>query len=294
MMRLRRRTILTRMELYEIASDLPAMRAPVLVMALDAWVDAGEAATKAAEHLARDGATVATFDTDALLDYRSRRPTLDIVDGEAASLGWAELTVRHARAGNLDLLVASGPEPDLRWKEFADSVVDIARRFGVSRSVALGAIPAAVPHTRPVAILATASPRDQLGPQDRVPEGLLRVPAAALSVVQMRLAEAGYPTIGFFAQIPHYVTAPFLAGAQALLERLARFLGVPLPLRPLPEDAATQLAELDETVAGRPDVAAYVQRLEEMVPGAGLTPGESIPSADEIAAEVEKYLRGRE
>ena len=280
------------MTLYRFVDEPAELRAPVLIMAFDAWVDAGGAATGAASHVARDGETIATFDTDALLDYRARRPILDVVDGQAKALAWQEVAVRWVRAEARDLLVLSGPEPDYRWKEFAASVRELALRLGVVQGISLGAIPAAVAHTRSISLLTTASPPDLLGPEDRRPEGLLRVPAAALSVVQLGLAEHGIPTVGFFAQIPHYVTPVYAAGVVALLERLARHVGVAFPLGTLEEEARQQRRQLDALVEERPDVKEHVERLEALAPEEGLAGGGRIPSGEEIAAEVEKFLRG--
>jgi hypothetical protein len=277
--------------LYRFTADVGELRAPVLISAFDAWIDAGGAATGAAAHIGRDGVPIISFDTDALLDYRARRPILDVVDGQAKELAWQELTVKLVRAESRDLLVFTGPEPDYRWKEFSASVVELAQRLGIVRSVVLGAIPAAVAHTRPVSLLATASPPDLLGPEDRAPEGLLRVPAAALSVVQMHLAEQGIPTIGFFAQIPHYVTPAYAPGVLALVERVSRHLGLDLPLGTLTEEAQQSRAQLDVIVEGRPEVKEYVERLESLTPEEGLSSGQPIPSGDEIAAEVERFLR---
>lgn len=269
-----------------------ALRAPVLVMAFDAWVDAGGAATGAAMHIARDGRTIATFDSDQLLDYRARRPILDVVDGEVKELAWHELVLKHVVTAERDLFVIVGPEPDFRWKELAAAVRELALRLGVVQVVALGAIPAAVPHTRPVPLLATATPPDQLTPEDRRPEGLLRVPAAALSVVQLAIAEHGIPIAGFFAQVPHYVTAVYAAGVAALVSRVGRHIGVPFATGSVEEEAKEQRVQLDEVLEERPDIKQHVQQLEALTPEGGLVVGGRIPSGDEIAAEVEKYLRG--
>lgn len=278
------------MSLYRMTREIGELRAPLLVTAFDGWVDAGGAATGAAGHIARDAPAVASFDTDALLDYRARRPILDVVDGEAKVLAWQELNVRHVAAPARDLLVLSGPEPDYRWHELTASVRELALRLGVVQSVALGAIPAAVPHTRPVTLMATATPPDLLGPDDVRPAGLLRVPAAALSVVQMGLSEHGIPTVGFYAQVPHYVTAVHAPAVLALVERLGRHAGVEFPLASLIEEASRQRDQLDTAVAERPEIAEHVRQLESMTPEVGLG---RIPSGDEIAAEVEKYLRGQ-
>jgi hypothetical protein len=267
---------------------LPAdLVAPVMVVAFDGWVDAAGASSAAAEHLADDGALVATFDDDALFDYRSRRPTLDIIDGTLHRLQWPALQIHHRPIGGRDLLILHGPEPDFRWKELGDDVGAFCLRAGVVEWISLGAIPAAVPHTRPVPVLASAS-RDGLlhESETKGPPGLLRVPSAALSAIEFPLGETGVPTVGFYAQVPHYVGGPYAAASVSLLRHLSRHLGVELPVERLVEEADAQRQRLDAAVEGDDDVREILQRLEQ-------TDDEELPSGDELAAEIERFLRGQ-
>ena len=271
--------------MYEVLEE-PALRAPVLVASLTGWVDAGAAGTTAAEHIAQDGRTVARFDPDALYDFRSQRPVLDIVDGMMKQLTWPELIVRHVALGDRDLLVLTGQEPDIGWRGLASAILELTRRFGVVSSVCLGAIPAAVPHTRPTPVLATASSRDLLTAGDRLPEGLLRVPGSAVNLIELTLGDGGVPSVGFWAQVPHYISAPYPAAAIALTERLARHLGFAIPLDPLVEAARRQREQLDEIIASQPETQAHVERLEQLLPD--IT---NVPSGESIAAEIERFLR---
>jgi PAC2 family protein len=273
------------MDLYSLTAE-PALTTPVLITAFDGWVDAAAAASTAANQLAEDGEEIARFNADLLVDYRARRPVLDIVDGDLKSLAWPEITVRAARAGARDLMVLTGPEPDFRWHELSDAVHELCLRLGVVESITLGSLGLAVPHTRPTQITATSSRPEILGPDDQRTEGLLRVPAAAVSVIEMNLRDHGIPTVGFFAQTPHYVTATYAPAVLALIERLGRHLDAALPVGSLPSDAASQREQLDRIVEERPEIKEYIERLE-----AAFQPGWAIPSADEIGAEIERFLR---
>src|SRR4249919_78860 len=133
-----------------MADDVPEIRDAVVIASFDGWVDAAEAASDAVAHIGAGGTIVASFDGDAIFDYRSRRPILDVEDGRLSELRWPELAIRHVRVAARDLLVFAGAEPDLRWQELAGDVAELLRRLGVVEWVSLGAVPAAVPHTRPV------------------------------------------------------------------------------------------------------------------------------------------------
>jgi hypothetical protein len=275
------------MSLYEITSDTP-LQAPVLVAALGGWVDAGGVATAAAAFLAKDAEGYADFDADQLYDYRSTRPVLDVVDGRLSELTWPQLRVQRVRVGGRDLLVLSGPEPDMRWKALASAVGELALRSGVVESVSLGAIAAATPHTRPTPLLATASDPKLLREEDRPPGGLLRVPAAAVNLVELTLSGHGIPSLGFWAQVPHYVNVAFAPAVQALVERLGRYLGISFDLSSLQREGAEQREQLDAMVAQRPEARAYLEQLEQAYVV------QDVPSGEVIAAEIERFLREQE
>jgi hypothetical protein len=261
--------------------------APTLIVAFDSWVDSGAASTTAAARLADGGEVVASFDSDLLFDYRSRRPTLDIVDGRPKELTWPEVTLRHSKLGKRDVLVLWGLEPDFRWRELADDAVELAKRFEVVEWISLGAIPAAVPHTRAVPILGTESkPGLLLGDVQPGPEGLLRVPSAAISVLDMAISVAGIPAVGYFAQVPHYVTGPYPAAAIELLRAVGRHLGQDLDVHELKEEAGQLRTRLDAAIAVDEKTRLYLERLESMADEARL------PSGDDLIADIERFLRG--
>ena len=146
---------------------------------------------------------VATFDSDALLDQRSRRPMLRVSHGVHGGLTWPELRLLAATdTGGRSLLVLAGPEPDLRWHEWSQEVVALGLRLGVEQVVGLGAFPAPAPHTRPVRLAATASSEELAGRVGFLP-ATMEVPAGAQAVLEVAFGEAGVPSIGVW---PGYLT----------------------------------------------------------------------------------------
>ncbi len=260
--------------------------APTLLAAFDGWVDAGSAATTALGILADDGDVVARFDADRLFDYRARRPPLEIVDGRLTTLTWPELVLRRTRLDERDLLVLVGPEPDYRWRAFTADMVELAGRFGVVQWISLGAIPAAVPHTRPVPIIGTeASPGLLRGEVIAGPEGTLRVPSALVSALEIEVAAAGVPALGYFAQVPHYVSGPYATAALELLRAVGTHLGAEIPAHELAEESRELRARLD-TAAGLDETTrGYVERLESMYDE------QRLPSGDDLISDIERFLR---
>jgi hypothetical protein len=264
------------------------LREPSMLVALDGWVDAGSAATNAAERVAEGGTVIAEFDGDVLFDYRARRPALEIRDGRPRHLTWSKLTITRAQFGARDVLVLTGVEPDFRWRQLSAELVELARRLGIVQWISLGSIPAAVPHTRPVPILGTTSKPGLLrGDVKPGPTGTLRVPAACISVLDVAISKAGIPAVGYFAQVPHYVNGPYATAALALLEAVNRHLDIEVSPGALANEAMLLRQRLDAATAADDSTRQYVERLESM------TDEERLPEGDDLIADIERFLRER-
>jgi hypothetical protein len=266
----------------------PELEDPLMIVALDAWVDAGSAATTAAALLAEGALPIASIESDGLYDYRSRRPTLHIDDGRMRSLEWPSLQLVRRRFARRDVLLLTGPEPDYRWQELSRELVMLAQELAIGEWMTLGSIPAAVPHTRPVTILGISSADDLLkGGIEAGPIGSMQVPAAAVSVIDMAIAEAGISTYGYFAQVPHYISGDYPAAAVALVRAAERHVGESITTAMLELEARTIAAKLDVAASADEATQSYVDRLEAMSDEARL------PSGDELIGEIERFLRER-
>lgn len=265
---------------------------PVLVMALEGWIDAGMAAAGAVATLLgeMDTEPVAAFDADELLDHRARRPVLHLVAGVTQGLSWPSIEVLAARdLDGRDVLILAGPEPDHSWRAFSQAVLDLATDLGTRMVVGLGAYPATVPHTRPVRLSITAG-REELAARWPFLRGSLDVPAGAQAVIEHAAAEAGIDALTLWAQIPHYASGvAYPGGSAALLENLEEVAGLSLPRGELEQEANDTVARLDNAIARNDEHTAMLRALEA---DADETPGEGeIPSGDELAAELERFLR---
>jgi len=266
--------------------DPGPLTAPVLIASFDGWVNAGSAGTAAAEHLMLGGEIVGRFDADSLFDYRAVRPTIQFTEGVMEAVEFPEVVLVHRETKNRDLLVLTGTEPNWNWQRLGRELSTLAGQVGIVEHISLGGIPWAIPHTRPISMIETASRTDLfLHDVDR-PEGTLRAPGSVMSAVEFFVAETGIPTRGFWARVPHYVGATYWPAALALVERVSTHLGISVPYDELVDNAAEQRHRLDEILEGQPDVRAVVERLEAMNP-------DDAPSGEELAAEIERYLQQR-
>lgn len=296
-----------RSPLYQIDpawGEPPGQRvhAPVLVVALDGWVDAGLGSSAAVAELLGSSPTavVATFDTEALIDQRARRPIARLVDGVTADLTWPSLSILAGKDRmGADVLYLTGPEPDFRWPSFTAAVVELVKLLGVRIVVGLGAFPAPAPHTRPVRLASTVPPQsvDVVGRVGFV-QGTIEVPAGVQAALEVALGNAEVPAIGLWARVPHYVAAmPFPVASAALVEGLCATAGVVFDSAALRAAGESARHQVDELISGNADHVEMVHRLEAAVDSDEGGPGpfgigDRVPSGDEIAAELEQFLRG--
>jgi proteasome assembly chaperone (PAC2) family protein len=279
--------------------DWPTLERPVLVVAMEGWVDAGLAAGTATASLlaAMPNEVVATFDDDALIDFRARRPMLRVVNGVDTELRWATIRLLAAtnRTGR-SVLILAGPEPDMRWHGFVSEVVQLASRLQVELVVGLGAFPAPVPHTRPVRLVGTSTVAELAARVGFLPASV-DVPAGVQGALEFTFGEAKVPSVGLWARVPHYAAAmPYPAASAALLDGLARMADLEIDTSALHSAAAATHQQIEQLIAQSDEHAALVRQLEaqqDREEGLAATAFGDLPSGDELAAELERFLRGQ-
>ena len=264
-------------ELFELRST-PELESPVMIVALDGWIDAGLGGATALAAIVRqvETSTIAEFDADYLLDHRARRPTMRLENGINAGLTWPtiELQALTDLDGN-DAVLLVGYEPDHAWRAFSDAVTNLALELGVRLVTGLGAYPAPVPHTRPTGVVSTAT-TEELARQVGSVAGRIDVPAGVLAAIERCCADHGLPAVGLWAQVPHYAAAmPYPAAAAALVTALDRVCGLRFDAADLTRDAEATKARLDELVSGSVEHIELVRQLEQEVDA--VEAGEPLP-----------------
>jgi hypothetical protein len=277
------------------------LRDPILVVALDGWIDAGYGAATAVGTLKSQIRThrLVSFDIDELVDMRARRPVMRLVNGVNTGLRWPRLQIRHGRdTAGQDLLVLTGPEPDHRWMAFTKALMEVVDQTGVRMCVGLGAFPAPAPHTRPVTLGSTATSRD-LAERVGFLDATFDIPAGVMAAIERAFAEVDKPAVGIWARVPHYAAGmPFPSASAAILDCLARLSGLVIDTHELHSAGAQSINQIDGLIAGNPEHIEMVRNLEyqvdnESTQSAPPTPMNQgpLPTGDELAAELEKFLR---
>lgn len=292
------------MDFFEWEHDELELVDPVLLVALEGWIDASGAAAQAVEVIRqRDRLQtenlIGTFDADTLLDFRARRPIMHLVDGVNTGLTWPSIELYGLSSPNgRDILLLTGAEPDHAWGAFADAVVSIAIDYECPMMVGLGAYPAATPHTRPVLLSATAS-SETLAERLRYIRGTLDVPAGIEAVLERRFAERDVPAVGLWAQVPHYISAiRYPAAADALIRAFDALADTDFASDELDAEIVATRSRIDALVEGNPQHQAMVRQLEQAhdevsadAPPQGPIGPDDLPSGDDLAEELQRFLR---
>jgi len=293
-------------ELYELGSPAPDVAGAPMLHYLEGFIDAGTAGRLLAEHLLSTfpHETVATFDTDRLIDYRSRRPLMTYDHSRWESYDPPELALHLLRdQGGRPFLLLSGPEPDHEWDLFSRAVLSVATQLGAGPAISFLGIPAGMPHTRPLGVIAHATREELLAGHQRLPSRI-QVPGSAPALIELRLGEAGRDALGFAVQVPHYLAqAVYPPAALALLGSVTTSTGLDLPDAELREAADRTNEAIQRQVEESAEVAELVRALEQQYdtatesqlagPDAAqglLADGEPMPTADELAAQFERFL----
>jgi hypothetical protein len=278
--------------------ERPRLSSPALVVMLNGWIDAGSAAASAMDVLVNESAarTIVVFDGDTFIDYRARRPVMELRDGVNTKLTWPSIEVRLGRdvAGH-DVLLLTGHEPDSAWRLFCDTVAEITLDLGVRMSVGLGAYPYGAPHTRPSRLSITAG-SSELATSLPYLKNSVDVPAGVGAALEQRFTTAGVPAVGLWAQVPHYVAnLPYPGASVALLGGLREMTGVATEAVALRQEAEAHRKRLDGLIAQNEEHVAMLQQLEQVYDSEASSgeavPPRQLPTGDEIAAELERYLR---
>lgn len=275
-----------------------------MIAGLTGFTDAGGVLNQFSEHVFTnlESQQLLRFSNDELLDYRSRRPVMffekdHIEEYEPANLG---LYLVYDEV-HQPFLFLHGYEPDFKWEAFTDAVIRIMRRFQVRDLTWLHAIPFPIPHTREIGVTVSGNRTDiirevsEWKPQTQVPGNVLHL-------LEYKLSNLGLPIVGYVLLCPHYLADnDFPQAAVTAFELISSSTNLVFPTDELRDEGHTFMAKLSEQVAENPELQKMIATLEQgyqnEVTGPSRAPirkpASKLPSAEEIAAELEGYLASR-
>ncbi|HWH26973.1 MAG TPA: PAC2 family protein [Pseudolysinimonas sp.] len=292
--------------LYDLSLEVTAVPPGLhLVAGLTGFSDAGSAVSQVSEYLLDelDVTEIVQFDADALLDYRARRPVMYFDEDHLSDYTPAKLSLYLAKDElGQPFLLLTGFEPDFQWERFTAAVMQLVALYEVRDTTWVHAIPMPTPHTRPIGVTVSGNRVDLIESMS-VWKPRTQLPANALHLLEYRLAETGHPTVGFVLLIPHYLAdTEYPLAAVSALESISAATGLIFPTDRLREDNREFLLKVEEQVASNPELRKLVDSLElrhdsymedNPLPSPFAGSDGKVPTADAIAAELERFLAER-
>jgi proteasome assembly chaperone (PAC2) family protein len=276
----------------------PELERPILIAGFTGWNDAAEAASLAVSTIGQqfEAKRFGSFDSEEFFDYQTTRPQIKLIEGVTRTVEWPDNDLSATDAsvealGNRGAVLLSGAEPNFRWRTFSGAVVDLARELDVRLVITIGALLADVPHSRPVSVAANAqdpSLVETLGLSASRYEG----PTGITGVLHRYCADEGLPSVSFWASVPHYLpSVPSAPAALALLENLSKLLDASFDTARLERTSEDYQRQVSAAVAQDSDLTSYVRMLEERYDTQAAQGIRNLPSGDELARELERFLR---
>lgn len=275
------------------------LNAPILIAAFRGWNDAGESASYAATHLSDVWETkkLSSIDPEDFYDFQAVRPQVELDEGFTRRITWPanEFHGARVRGSEHDVLLLIGTEPNTRWRTFSEVVVAEAKRHDVGFVITLGALLADVPHSRAVQITGTAG-NEELIKKLQLERSRYEGPTGIVGVLHDAFGRAGIPSASLWAAVPHYIAvSPNPKAALALVDKTVQLTSIAADVSDLERGTHSYEERVAEMIAADEDVQAYVTLLEERLDQQGeeeeQLDASQLPSADALAADIERYLR---
>jgi len=293
-------------ELYDLSVEVSQVPHGLhLVAGLIGFADAGSAVSQFSQYLldTLEVREIATFDADALLDYRARRPTIFFDQDHLTEYTPLTLSLYLVKDElGQPFLLLTGFEPDFQWERFTEAVLQLVDKYKVKDTTWVHAIPMPVPHTRPIGVTVSGNRLDLIDSLS-VWKPRTQAPGNALHLLEFRLSELGHPTAGFVLLIPHYLAdTEYPMAAVTALESISAATGLIFPTEQLREENRAFLAKVDDQVEGNQELQRLVGTLEARhdsymednpLPSPLMDESGELPGGDTIAAELEKFLANR-
>lgn len=285
-----------------VYSERPTLRKPILIAAFEGWNDAAEAATSAIEHLQEiwDAKSFATVDPEEFYDFTEVRPTVRLAEENKREIDWPmnEFFYFQDDDREHDFILLLGVEPSLKWRRFTEGIVGVAKEFGVTSYISLGALLSDVPHGRQARVMVSATDPELRERVGRSRPSRYEGPTGIVGVLQDAFAKAGILGASLWGHAPHYLSAsPNPVVTLGILRRLDEIFDLRLDLNELETEATTFVSQVNEAVSRDPEASSYINQLETQSEDEDDEEPEPHPrqtnTGKSLIEDVEDFLRRR-
>lgn len=268
---------------------------PTALVAYRGWGDAGEASSRAVEHVLSIHPSVLLDEIDAeeYFDFQVLRPEIQFGQEGDISLTWPSTKIYLTTpAGGKPLLIIVGDEPHARWKAYVRQILDLCRAAGVEKVLTMGAFMGQVSHTFPVPMVGRASHPDLLRRHGLFGSNY-QGPTGIVGVLHQAFSQEGWRALTLWAAVPHYLsTQEYPPASLALIRKASQILDIDLEPAPLEVEVSEFHRKLEAVIAESEDLAGYIKQLErELAQSGEILPEDLEDARDQMISEIEDFLR---
>ncbi|RLE13886.1 hypothetical protein DRJ04_03445 [Candidatus Aerophobetes bacterium] len=257
-----------------IIYEKPELKAASMVLGFSGWMDGGDVSTGTVEYLknklkAKKFAEIKPerfyiFNLPGTMQQVAQfRPYTKIQNGIVKEFQYPQNEFFYDEKNNLILF--SGKEPNLRWDEYANCILNLGENFNLKRICFAGSVAGPAPHTREVRVTCSfSSERQKINLKDYDVRFTNYEGPASITTLLTRLSrEKGVEMINFVAEIPVYIQTRNPKGIKAIMKRLVKLLNLDIDLTELSKMSEEFEKNVNEAVAKQPQLAEQIKKLEE-------------------------------
>ncbi|MCP4667384.1 MAG: PAC2 family protein [Deltaproteobacteria bacterium] len=210
--------------------NLPELRKPILIAGFGGWGNALDISNAMVTYLIRQlkAESFARIDPDLFYRYDENRPIVNIKEGVLKSVSppGGSFFAAHPLGCGTDLVLFRAVEPSLRWSLFADELLRLCGKLGVSTIITLGSMYDNVLHTdRIISGIASEEDLSSKLKEKAVMPINYQGPSAIHSTLHQEGKKRGFPCISLWCHCPYYLQGTTHFGLMSHLGALLASLG---------------------------------------------------------------------
>ncbi|MEM1655158.1 MAG: PAC2 family protein [Nitrososphaerota archaeon] len=234
------------------------------------WPDAGRVASLTVEYFARalKAEKLMELDCSEIHDLTMNRPFVEIREAliESFRMPGAVIYFWKDPGQSSSLIIFSGVEPSLRWREFSDFIIGLCKTISARRIYLVGGVLDQVPHTRRPRISAVVNMEHLKS--EMLLSGLdlteYSGPASIHSYLMIKAKQMGLEAVGLWAHTPAYVQHPNAIAAYHLAVKLAELMKITIDLSELKMMADSLRQAISRAMEENADLRRMVEEIERM------------------------------
>lgn len=275
---------------YLVLKEQPELNNPYIFIGMTGWLNAGEVSTGSIDFLRRslrarefahiDPRSFYVYQVPGVGPEQMMRPRAVIDEGLIKGIELPKNVFYHCKSGNdRDLILFSGYEPNLQWPEFAQAVMEMARRYRAVRIFLLGSVFDHVPHTRETRFFAVVS-RPHLKDELNLPCLTYTGPCSFSTLLLDLAGREGIEAAAVSVRVPPYIQNFNPKAAYDLLKKIISFTPLEIDLTNLRISGEALIETMDKAFGQNETALEQLKRLEEIFDAALLQEIGRVPGTD--------------